>query len=157
MDLGIISHECNQCGAVIYPHNSVSTKGEKIKVEKHPIPKPVENMLDEELMSQSLYNEIQAGVHDNILSLKRFKGKSRKNDVIDTLKAEHMSNRNIRLSEINTKETEIRAKAKSVTRTDTETEITFEAERHLATLEGDENIGQQKCPICGFVLVSWNK
>lgn len=106
MNLGIQSQECNQCGAMIYPHDSVSTKGEKTKIEIHAIPP---------------------------LSKK------------------------IKSSEMDGLELNYKKNAKSVKRTDTETEVTFEIERHLALVEGDENAGCQKFPLCGFVLVSWTR
>lgn len=91
---------------MIYPHNSVSSTGEKTQIEKHAIPP---------------------------------------------------ESKKIKVSEIDGLELTYKKNSKSVKRTDTETEVIFEIERHLALVEGNETAGCQKCPLYGFVLVSWSK
>ena len=154
MDLGIKHQTCNQCGAMIYPQPSISAKGEKTKIEKHALPKLASSMIDEELMPEKLYDEIQEEVQDTNPNLKRFKGKTYKK-VTDIIRAEHKTMRNAKVAEVDAKETEYKKKAKNIIRTETETEVTLETERHLAVLKGDERNGNQTCPVCGFVLVSW--
>jgi len=164
MDLGIQSQECNQCGAMIYPNSLISTKGEQIKVEKYTLPKLASSMTDDELILQKLYDEIQVGLHDANPNLKRFKGKVRVTEVTDILRAEHQARRNAAVAVVNQKELDYKRMgngvsqliSKNVTRTEMETEVTLEIKRHLAILTGNKNNGTQKCPLCGFVLVSWN-
>ena len=110
IDLKIQYQECDSCGAMVYPHNLISSKGEKIKIEKF---------------------VLQADAD-----------KTRK-DII--------------LNDITVKESDYKKNSKGLKRTETETEVSLEIERYLAVLEGDENNGRQKCPICGFVLASWSK
>ena len=149
MDLKIQFYECNQCGAMIYPDKQSSSKGERIHIEKHAIPKLLN---DAELLKQ------------NDVTVQRFKGMT-KAEILSTLKAEQKKIRNIRLAEVDKKEKEHKKIGngvtqpvhKKVTRTHNETEITLFLERHPAVVEGDKTNGSHKCPLCGYTLASWNK
>ena len=166
MDLGIQHQTCNQCGAMIYPQSIISTKGEKVKVEIIDILKLVSSLTDDELMTLEKYNDIQNGLYDNRpdLDLTQFKGKTY-SETVNIRKVKFQTMRDNKIAEANKKEKEYKKIgigvsqpiSKKVTRVETETEVTLNVERYLAVLEGNESTGNQKCPICGFVLVSWNK
>jgi hypothetical protein len=64
--------------------------------------------------------------------------------------------KNDQIKHANNKESSYKKVSKNVTRTESETEVILKVERHLALIEGDEYTGLHKCPLCGFVLATWN-
>jgi len=158
IDLGIICHECNNCGAKIHPPSRVSRKAESKSKERFDFPTAVTKLSNEELLPKEVYDEIQLGKHDNDPNLARFKGKTY-DECIAIRKTEYTQWRNSFVAEIRTKasnrETELKGKCKNVVKTETEDAIEIEFERHKATPEGTEREGRLLCPNCGKELVRW--
>lgn len=159
IELGISSFECD-CGSLIYPPALISTRAHKKHIEKIELPITHTAISADKLLSQTIYDETQAGLHDDEPNLVRFKGMTY-GDCISTLRAEYRTWRDdfviIKRAEAGTKETELKTKAKNVTKTETEEAITLEVERYEASYEGNDNVGRVKCPKCGKVLCSWKK
>jgi len=163
IELGISSFECD-CGCMIYPPSSISTRAKKKHIEKINLPTTHAKIAKENLLSKKLYDEIQAGLHDDKPNLVRFKGKKYAEGVdemecIKTLRAEYKTWRDdfviVKRAEASTKENELNTKVKSVLKTEAEEAITLEAERYEAVYEGSDKVGRVKCPKCGHVLCSW--
>ena len=160
IELGIASFECNPdgCGALIYPPSSISTKAQKKHVEKIELPVTHTKISQEKLLTKKVYDEIQAGLHDGEPNLVRFKGVTY-GECTSTLRAEYKAWRDdfvvVKRAEAGTKETELKTKAKSVLKIETEDAITLEAERYEAVYEGSDKEGRTLCPNCGKELCSW--
>ena len=158
MDLGIQHQTCNQCGAMICPPTTISTKRHPHHKEIINFPTSPNKISDDALMPKDVFDDIQKGNHDDVPDLARFKGKTHK-DSITILKAEYKEWRDTEIITITTKandaESSLKANAKSVVRTDTDETITLNAERYEAIIEGDTTAGRAICPVCGKELCSW--
>lgn len=161
MDLRILHHECDQCGAMIVPPDLISKRGKKIHKVEFVYPVRENTLPNDAFMTVAPYDEIQEGLHDTEPDLVRFKGKPY-GQCIGTLQSEYASWRNIRKTEMKDEATVVVSELTSIAKNVTEVEIpdektTIEAERYESITEGDEHSGVSKCPVCGFVLVSWKK
>lgn len=159
MDLGISYHECNQCGALICPPGSISKSGEKVRKTELGYPEKESKLTDDDFMPTALYDEIQSGNHDGDANLVRFKGISR-GKCVAILRKVYKDRRKAEKTRIKTKSSEKVIELRKIAKTVTETEVpdekmVIEAERYEAIVEGDDGEGVEKCPVCGFVLVSW--
>lgn len=159
MDLGIAYHECNQCGAMIYPNTSVNSTGARAYQKTLRFMPSGNAMTDEQMLPMKLYNDIQSGKHDDDPELSLLKNKTyidavvmRRNSYSIKRTANMEKNRTEAKSEI----TELKKKAALVTSRETEDGITIEAERHESLVEGSKKKGTSKCPVCGLVLMSWS-
>ena len=157
IEIGILFFKCD-CGCMIYPPSSISTKAHKKHIEKIELPETHTKITKEKLLAKNIYDEIQLGLQDTEPNLVRFKGITY-GDCISTLRAEYKIWRDdfiiVKRAEAGTKETEFKSKTKNVTKTETEEAITLEVERYEATYEGSDSVGRVKCPKCGKVLCSW--
>jgi len=157
IELGINSFECD-CGCMIYPPVTISTRAHKKHIENIELSITHTKIAKEKLLPEKLYDEIQAGLHNDNPNLVRFKGVAYP-QCIAILRAEYKTWRDdfviVKRAEAGTKETELKTKAKSVIKTETEDAITLEAERYEAVYEGSDKTGRIKCPKCGKVLCSW--
>ena len=159
IELGISSFECD-CGCMIYPPSLISTRAHKKYIEKIELPITHTKISQGKLLTKNIYDEIQAGLHDDEPDLACFKGMTYGN-CISILRAEYKTWRDdfviVKRAEAGTKETELKTKAKSVIKTETEEEITIEADRYEAIYEGNDKAGRVKCLKCDKVLCSWKK
>ncbi len=160
IDLGIAWFECSNCGALIYPPPTISSKGVRKHVRAIELPPPPEKVPEEALMPKWLYDDIQAGKHDANPRLARFRGR-KYDECIAVLRAEYGDWRDQfiagRRVEADKLEGELRKKATSVSRRETEDSIVIEAEGFEAVIEGNEMEGRVRCPRCGSVLCEWRK
>lgn len=163
IDLRISSFEC-ECGALIYPPASISAKAHKKYIEKIELPITHTKISQEQLLPKWLYDKIQLGLYDDIPDLVRFKSKKYAEGIaeiecISIKRAEYKIWRDnyviLKIAEADTRKTELTTKSKSVIKTETEQAITLEFERFEALYEGNDKIGQVKCPLCNMVLCSW--
>ena len=156
IDLGIAHFTCD-CGAMICPPTTISTKGHPHHKEITNFPTTPDKIMDDMLMSEDTFNEIQNGDHDDKPTLTRFKGKTYK-DIIAIRKVEYKEWRDTKVVDMTTKadnrESSLKANAKSVVRTDTDDAITLNAERFEAIVVGDTT-GYASCPVCGKELCRW--
>ena len=157
IDLGIAHFTCD-CGAMICPPTTISTKGNTYHKEIINFPTSPDKIPDDALMSEDTFNEIQNGDHDDVSDLAKFKGMSYK-DIITTRRAEYKNWRDAEVISLTAKaddmESSFQANANSVTRTDTDDNITIVAERYEAIIEGDITAGRAICPVCDKELCSW--
>lgn len=161
MDLGISHQTCSQCGAMIVPPGSISKRGEKIHKVEFVYPAKENELPDDAFIAKELHDEIQKGLHDTTSGLVRLKGKSY-GQCVSTLRSEYAIEREKTKSKIKDEAiasvNKLKSVAKSVSKTETPDEkIIIEAERHEPIMEGDEHNGVLKCPVCGFVLLKWNR
>ena len=157
IDLGISHFTCD-CGAMICPPNTISTKGHTHHKEITNFPTSLDKITDGALMPEDRFSEIQKGDHDDKPAMARFKGKTYE-DTIAIRKIEYKNWRDAeviaRTTEADNREASLKANAKSVVRTDIDETITLNAERFEAIILGDTTTGRATCPVCGKELCSW--
>ena len=155
IDLGISSFECD-CGCMIYPPSTISTKAHKKHIEKIELP----SIEPKSMLNHRTWDDIQSGLHDDNPDLVQFKGMPYA-DCISTLRAEHKTWWDdfviAKRSEAEARKSELSTKAKTVVKTETKEAITIEAERFEANYEGNDTAGRTVCPECGNVLCSWKQ